>query len=187
MLKLKKFYFVCHMHAHDFPTPVHSLSFWDVNICYTCWGTEVDNNFFPCIARLENSVHTYGFPLSYNVHLFKGNISLHLASLSITWKTTNKNVGNFMSYLNSKLINWFEKWCPFFDISHIIWSHSHCNCIYFGTLLWYSGFYLSTSVYCLFPQHVQFVYCLLSSVAPWVGPMVETEGKSFQILVCRLL
>ena len=140
---------VCHMHAHDFSTPVHSLSFWDVNICKTCWGTEVANSFFPCIARLWNSVPAYCFPLSYNLHLFKGSISMHLASLTITWKPTNKNIGNFISYLNSKLINWFEKWRPVFDISHIIWSHSRCNCIYFGTLQYYSYFYASTSVYYL--------------------------------------
>ena len=84
---------------------------------------------------LRNSVPPYCFPLSYNLHLFKGSISMHLASLTITWKPTNKNIGNFISYLNSKLINWFEKWRPVFDISHIIWSHSRCNCIYFGTLL----------------------------------------------------
>ena len=126
---------VCHMHTHDFSTPVHSSSFWDVNIFKTCWGTEVANKFFPCIARLWNSLTAYFFPLSYNLHLFKGNISMHLASLSITWKPTNKNIGNFISYLKSKLINWFEKWCPVFDISRIIWSHSCCNCIYFDILL----------------------------------------------------
>ena len=126
---------VCHMHAHDVSTPVHSSSFWNVNICKKYWGTEVANSFFPCIARLWNSVTAYYFPLSYNLHLFKGNISMHLASLSITWKPTNKNIGNCISYLKSKLINWFEKWCPVFDISHIIWIHSRCNCIYFDTLL----------------------------------------------------
>ena len=125
----------CHMHAHDFSSLVRSLSFWDVNICKTCYGTEVANSFFPCIARLWNSVPAYCFPLSYNLHLFNGDITMHLASLAITWKSTNKNIGNFISYLNSKLINWFEKWRPVFDISHIIWSHSRCNCIYFGTLL----------------------------------------------------
>ena len=126
---------VSHMHAHDFSTPVHSSSFWDVNIYKTCWGTDVANSFFLCIARLWNFVTAYYFPLSYNLHLFKGNISMHLASLSITWKPTNKNIGNFISYLKSKLINWFEKWCPVFDISRIIWSHSCCNCIYFDILL----------------------------------------------------
>ena len=126
------FKYVCHMHAHDFPTPVNSSSFWDVNICKTCWGTEVANSFFPCIARLST---LYCFPLSYNLYLFKGNISMHLVSLSITWKPTNKNIGKFFSYLKSKLINWFEKWCTVFDISHLIWSHSRYNCIYFDTLL----------------------------------------------------
>ena len=125
----------CHMHAHDFSSLVRSLSFWDVNICKTCYGTEVANSFFPCIARLWNSVPAYCSPSSYNLHLFNGDITMHLASLAITWKSTNKNIGNFISYLNSKLINWFEKWRPVFDISHIIWSHSRCNCIYFGTLL----------------------------------------------------
>ena len=118
----KVLFCVCHMDAHDFSTPVHILSFWDVNICKTCCGT-VSNSFFTCIARLWNSVPAYCFPLSYNLHLFKGSISMHLASLTITWKPTNKNIGNFISYLKSKLINWFEKWCAIFEISHIIWSH----------------------------------------------------------------
>ena len=100
-----------------------------------CLGTKVVSSFFPCRATLWNSVPAYCFPLTYNLHLFKGSISMHLASLTITWKPTNKNIGNFISYLNSKLINWFEKWRPVFDISHIIWSHSRCNCIYFGTLM----------------------------------------------------
>ena len=121
--------------VQDFSTPARSLSFWDVNICKTCWGTEVANSFSPYIARLWNSVPAYCFPFSYNLHLFKGNISMHLASSTITWKPTNKNTGNFIRYPKSKLINWFEKWCPVFDISHIIWSPSRCNCIYFGTLL----------------------------------------------------
>ena len=124
---------LCHMHAHNFSTLVNSLSFWEVNICETSWGTEVTNSFFQCIARLQNSVPAYCFPLSYNLNLFKGNVSMHLASLNSTLKPTNKNICNFMS--KSKIINWFEKWCPVFDISHIIWSHSRCNCIYFGTLL----------------------------------------------------
>ena len=127
---------VCHMHGHDFPTSVHSLSFWDVNIWKTSWGTEVANSFFPCLARLWNSVPAYCSPLSYNLYLLKGNINMHLASLSITWKPPNKSIGNFISYPKSKLINWFEKWCPVFDISHIILSHSRCNCIHFGTLLY---------------------------------------------------
>ena len=96
---------VCHMHAHDFSTPVHSLSFWDVNICKTCWGTEVANSFFPCIVTLWNSVPAYCFLLSYNLHLFKGSISMHLASLTITWKPANKNIDNFISLLSQVWIN----------------------------------------------------------------------------------
>ena len=117
------------MHAHDLSTPVHSLSFWDVNICKTSWGTEVVNSFFPCIARLWNSVPAYCFLLSMH-------ISMHLVPLSITSKPTNKNIGNFISYPKSLLINLFENWCPVFNISHITWSHSRCNCIHFGTLLY---------------------------------------------------
>ena len=37
-------------------------------------------------------------------------LSMHLASLTITWKPTNKDIDNFISYLKSKLINWFQKW-----------------------------------------------------------------------------
>ena len=49
------------------------------------------------------------------------------------------------------------------------------------------GFYPSTFVYSRFPQKIQFLYCLLSLVAPWGGSMVDTEGKIFEIHVCRLL
>ena len=127
---------VCHMHAHDFSNPVHSLSIWDVNIWKTSWGTEVGNSFFPCIARLWNPVPAYCFSLSYNLHLLKDNMSMHLASLSITWKPTNKDIGNFIRYPKSLLTNLFEKWCPVFNISHVMWSHIRCNCIHFGTLLY---------------------------------------------------
>ena len=87
-------------------------------------------------ARLWNSVPAYCFPLSYNLHLLKDNVNMHLASLSITWKPTNKNIGNFIRYPKSLLINLFEKWCPVFNISHIMWSHSPCTCIHFGTLVY---------------------------------------------------
>ena len=43
------------------------------------------------------------------------------------------------------------------------------------------GFYRSTFVYSRFPPKIQFLYCLLSSVAPWGGPMVNSEGKIFKI------
>ena len=110
-------FWACHMHAHDFSSPVHSLFFWEVNICKICWGTEIFNSVFSCIARLWNSVPPYCFPLSYNLYtFFKANINMHLVSLTITWKPTNKNTGNFVSYLKSKLINWVEKWFPVFDI-----------------------------------------------------------------------
>ena len=147
---------VCHMYAHDFSTPVHSLSFWDVNICKTCWGTEVANSFFPCVATLWNSVPANCFPLSYNLHLFKGNVNMCLASLTITWKPTNKNIDNFISYLKSKLINWFEKWCPFFNISHMIWSHRHCNCIYFVLYCNTQAFMQAPLSTAVFPQRFSF-------------------------------
>ena len=54
---------------------------------------------------LRNSVPPYCFPLSYNLHLFKGSISMHLASLTITWKPTNKNIDNFISWLSQVWIN----------------------------------------------------------------------------------
>ena len=78
-----------------------------------CPSEKWTRSFFPCTARLWNSVPAYCFPLSYNLHLFKANINMDLASLIITWKPTYKNIGNFISCLKSKLINWFEKWCPF--------------------------------------------------------------------------
>ena len=129
MLILKKCCFEYIICMYMISQPLYILSFWDVSICKKCWGRVQKLS----IARLWNSVPAYCF-FCYNLHLFKGNISMHLASLSITWKPTNKNIGNFISYLKSKLIKWFEKWCPVFDISHI-WSHSRCNCIYFDTLL----------------------------------------------------
>ena len=46
------------------------------------------------------------------------------------------------------------------------------------------GFYPSTFIYSRFSL---FLYCLLSSVAPWGGSMVGTEGKIFEIWVCRSL
>ena len=109
MLTLKIF-ILCTSYASTWlSTPEHSLFFWDVIICKTCLGTEVANSFFPCRARLWNSFPAYCFPLSYNLHLFKGSISMYLASLSINWKPTNKNVDNFIRYGKSKLINRFEK------------------------------------------------------------------------------
>ena len=44
-----------------------------------------------------------------------------------------------------------------------------------------AGFYPSTFVYSRFSPKIQFLYCLLSSVAPWGDPMVHTEGKGFEI------
>ena len=133
MLTLKKFYFVYVICMHMISQPLYI-------VCPSEMWTFVRDagvqklpiaSFHVYITRLWNSVPAYCFPLSYHLHLFKGNVSVHLAFLSITWKTANKNIGSF--YLTSKLINWFEKRCPVFDTSHIIWSHTHCNCIYFGT------------------------------------------------------
>ena len=113
-VSIKKVLFcVCHMHAHDFSTPVHSLSFWDVNIWKTSWGTEVGNSFFPCIARLWNPILAYYFPLRYNLYLLKDNVSMHLASLSITWKPTNKNIGNFIRYPKFLLLIYLKNEVPF--------------------------------------------------------------------------
>ena len=47
-----------------------------------------------------------------------------------------------------------------------------------------AGFYPSTFIYSRFSP---FLYCLLSSVAPWGGSIVGTEGKIFEIWVCRSL
>ena len=44
-----------------------------------------------------------------------------------------------------------------------------------------TGFYPSTFVYSRFPPKIQFLYCLLDSVAPCCGPMIESEGKIFEI------
>ena len=43
---------------------------------------------------------------------------------------------------------------------------------------------LSTAV---FPQKIQFLYCLLSSLSLWDIPTVDNEGKIFKIQVSRLL
>ena len=103
----KVLFCVCHMHKHASSTTVHGLSFWDVNICKTCWGKEVANSFFPCITKLRNSLPAYCFPLSYNLHLFKGSISMHFVSLTITWKPTNEKIDNFISLSQVWKINWF--------------------------------------------------------------------------------
>ena len=42
---------------------------------------------------------------------------------------------------------------------------------------------LSTAVF----QKIQFLFCLLSSVALWGGPMVDTKGNIFEICVWRSL
>ena len=99
MLTLKKFYFVYVICMHVISQPLYIVcpsEMWT----FASWGTEVANSFFPCMARLRNSVPAYCFPLSYNLDLLKDNISMHLASLSITWKPTNKNIGNFIIYPN---------------------------------------------------------------------------------------
>ena len=45
----------------------------------------------------------------------------------------------------------------------------------------YSDFYHGTFVYSHFLPKVQFLYCLLSSLALYCGPMVTTEGSMFGI------
>ena len=35
----------------------------------------------------------------------------------------------------------------------------------------------------IFPPKIHFLYCLISSVTPWGGPMVDTEGKKFSRLL----
>ena len=42
-----------------------------------------------------------------------------------------------------------------------------------------TGFYPSRFVYSRFPPEIQFLFCLLSSVAAWVDPIVDNEGKIF--------
>ena len=43
----------------------------------------------------------------------------------------------------------------------------------------HTSFYASTFVYSHFSIKIQFLYCLLSSVAPWGGPMVDMKEKVF--------
>ena len=45
----------------------------------------------------------------------------------------------------------------------------------------YSGFYPGTFVYSCFSPRIQFLNCLLSSVAPQCGPMVTAEASMFGI------
>ena len=40
-----------------------------------------------------------------------------------------------------------------------------------------SGFYPTTFVYSHFPPKIQFLYCFLTLVAPWGGPMEDTKEK----------
>ena len=51
----------------------------------------------------------------------------------------------------------------------------------------FTGFYPSTFVYSHFPSRIQFLYCLLSSVAQWGGPMVDNQQEIFEIYMCRSL
>ena len=44
-----------------------------------------------------------------------------------------------------------------------------------------SSFYWSTFVYSRFPLKIQFFNCLHSSVAPCGDPMIDTEGRIFEI------
>ena len=48
-----------------------------------------------------------------------------------------------------------------------------------------SGFYPSTFVYSRFSPKIQFLYCLLSSLARWGDLMVDTKIKVFEFYVCR--
>ena len=50
-----------------------------------------------------------------------------------------------------------------------------------------AGFYPSTFVYSRFPPKIQFLYCLLNQMAPWGGPVIDSEQKLFEIYICRLL
>ena len=58
---------------------------------------------------------------------------------------------------------------------------------YKSSLFAFTGFYSSTFIYSHFSTKIKFLYCLLSSVALWGSPMVETEGNIFEFQVCRLL
>ena len=53
--------------------------------------------------------------------------------------------------------------------------------------LWLTDFYSGTFVYSRFSPKIEFLYCLLSSVAPWGGCMVDNEGEIFEIYMCRSL
>ena len=41
----------------------------------------------------------------------------------------------------------------------------------------HAGFFPNTFAYSFFSPKIQFVFCLLSSMAPWGDPMVDTKGK----------
>ena len=47
--------------------------------------------------------------------------------------------------------------------------------------LFFPGFYPNTFLYSRFSPKIEFLYCLLSSVAPWGGPMVDTKQNIFEI------
>ena len=47
-----------------------------------------------------------------------------------------------------------------------------------------AGFYPSTFMCSRFSQKNQFLCCLLSPVALWGSPMVDTKGKIFELYVC---
>ena len=55
------------------------------------------------------------------------------------------------------------------------------------SLITKAGFYPRNFVYSFFSPNIQFLYYFLSSVAAWGCPMADTEGKMFEMLVCKLL
>ena len=58
---------------------------------------------------------------------------------------------------------------------------THMSVYMYMYVIRFTGFYPSTFVDSRFPPKIQFLYCLLSSVALWSGPMVDTKGKMFKI------
>ena len=53
-----------------------------VAIIPRCYKDVCVNNFFPCTARLRNSLPIKCFPLTYNLNGFKSRINKHLLTVS---------------------------------------------------------------------------------------------------------
>ena len=85
-----------------------------------------------------------------------------------------------------KYLNYFRRKLKYAELAKSVHCVLHLEFQCQKLLSLSSGIYPSTFVDSHFPPIIQFLYCLLISVAPWGGPVVDTKGKMFEMYVCRL-